>query len=211
MLMFALMCKLPFNIILPREIIHHIYIFYLREKSRDTILYHYKSIQEKTSTLKNVIHHMVYFDTNYINIQNNININIISNINIILNNEFSREIYPHEFWQHLLHLISVRLMYTYNHFCIIGNNKRTNADYNLFLQMIDVWFKLCIKHNIKLYISRYEDFNKTVITRMELNAKKMLPIKNLNKYVYTPTVILNNGEHIDIEYAREILKYYLVE
>ena len=211
MLLFPLMCKLPFDIILPREIIHHIYIFYLREKSRDTILHHYKSIQEKTFAIKNIISDMIYYEDCYNSNYKYFHFDLLDNLNCILFNEFSREIYPHEFWQHLLHVISNRLMNMYNRFCINGNDKRTNSDYKQFLVIIETWFKLCIKYNIKLYISRYEDFNKTVIKKMELNARKMSPIKNLNKYVYAPNVILNDNDYVNTNDAVEILKYYLVE
>lgn len=210
MLLFPLFYKFAFEIILPIEIIHYIYILYLRANSRQIILYHSKSIREKTNSLKNIINYMVFYDP-YFSFNNKyFEFNLLDNLNCIFVNNFSREIYPREFWQHLLHLISCRLMSMYNYFCIIGNDKRTNTYYKLFLQTIEAWFKLCKKHNIKLYISKYELFNKNIIIRMELNARKMAPIKSFKKYASTPIVLLNNGEHINIEYAREILKYYLL-
>ena len=210
MLLFPLMCKFPFNIVLPTDIINYIYIFVLKENSLDTILHHYKLIQEKTFALKNIISHMVYYDIYYTYDNKCFQYDLLDNLNCILLNDFSRKIYRHEFWQHLLHLISNRLMNMYNRFCINGIDKRTNSEYKQFLQMIEVWFKLCKKYNIKLHIIKYEYFNKSMISRSEYNTRKMLPIKNLSKYVYAPNVILNNNDCVNTNEAIEILKYYLV-
>lgn len=211
--LFPLFCSLPFNIILPHEIIYMIYIILLKQNSIDTILKHYKIIEKKTLVLKNVISDMIYFNINYtIESKLYFHASTLENFKMILNSQFNREIYPLDFWKHLLDVISNRLMQMHNRFCILGNDKRSNSNYKEFLQIIEVWFKLCKKHNIKLLICKYDNFNKTTISRLESQSKIMEHIKTFKKFVYAPRVILNVQfqELVDTNDSIEILKYYLI-
>tara|TARA_B100000902_G_scaffold399399_1_gene470058 strand:- start:617 stop:1246 length:630 start_codon:yes stop_codon:yes gene_type:complete len=208
------MCKFPFDINLPIEIIRQIYIILIREKSINIIFHHYNIINKKTYALQNIISDMIYFETLYNHMPNNtiyFHFDFLENLNIILNNEFSREIYPYEFWQHLLHLISNRLMTINNRFLLGGNDKRTNLKYKEFLTILNSWVNLCKKHNICLKISKYVNFQKTNISTSVVYARNMLSIKNFNKLSFAPCVVINRIEQDEIitDDAINILTYYL--
>ena len=214
MLLFPLMCKFPFNINLPLEIIRQIYIILIRENSIGIILKHCNLITKKTYALQNIISDMIY----YKNLQPGkitrnkfyFYIDFLDNLNIILNSEFSRERYTYYFWQHLLHLISNRLMKIHNSFCIDCNDKRKNSEYCRFLQIINIWFKLLKKHNIRFRVSKYQNLKKNHIITTIVNSRTVLPIKNFNKFLYAPIVVMNNDDEIDTDDSINILKNYLI-
>jgi hypothetical protein len=207
--LFPLLCKFPFDIILPLELVHMIYIILLREKSCDTILRNHKLIQGKKNALKNILDHMIYYEIIYSNTRGYFERNLFESFIIALNGEFSRTMYTVEFWQYLLQLISSRLMIMYNCFCINGHDKKKNTDYKLFLQISEIWFKLCKKHNIRLYLVWYKYFNKNQLTREILNTRKMAPIRSFKKHSFSPLVIDNFGESVLTEEAITVLKTYL--
>ena len=171
----------PLLVVLPPELIHIIYLIILREDKANKISTFYKLRLNKICVMLDVINSInnIHWNTNsdsgkMIGIVSDMH---ISNLQFILDNDFSRILCPHHFWQNLTSVMSDVLMNIHNKLLL---NIISKSHYKNLCIAIQIWFKLCKKHNIKLCL-------------FYLNFKM---------------VVLQNNQWIDKNYARRYLKSF---
>ena len=124
----------------------------------------------------------------------------------ILDNNFSRKKYSHDFWKHFLNSVSKKIMTINNNLMLSNIATKNYIQYSNLLGVIDAWFKLCVLHNIKLYIGIKKPFKTEYI---ESYAKDLNRIKNFKKFSFPPHVIFENEKIFDEETSNNYLVKYL--
>jgi hypothetical protein len=203
---------------LPAELIRYIYIINLKDKSANTLIKHFKHQQIKQKIIKRFVK-LFYNNINSLALHNNLHnsLNIINNslnpakfttfknelklisaeLKYILNSNYSRAEYTYYFWQHFLTLLSKSLM---NYHIAISNIPHPPTDIPKILKnklnsCIHLWYKLCIKHNIRLAIL----FNNKTLYKnyVYISARQAGPITDFDRFMVAPIVVGNRGEFID--------------
>jgi hypothetical protein len=185
----------------PMEIVV-IILYYIKQTEAKEIIKHYTNqITNKAISIKFVINKLV----NSYNILNSVIDNyketykniwgdneiFIFHLQRVVNSNYSREKYNNTFWQYLLNILSYSLMNYYNYFMY---NKPTNIklknsnNYILFKKTVSLWFKLCLKHNMRL--SFYVNKNKKnfLYDFIYVNSKNIKPITNFNNFLTPPKI-----------------------
>ena len=197
--------------ILPPELIRIIYL-YCRENSANKISKFCGLRNFKIYALNDVIKHIIY-NKQYINgiwwcVSSP---DCIENLKFILNSEYSRLVYNHEFWQYLLGLFSYALRRVHNDIVISGLSGFPNIKYyrmNLKIT-IELWLKLCKKYNMKLCCGIY-DRHKRHVTYERTYARSMIKMKNFESYALSPGIELNSKtKHCVGTWANYHLRKYL--
>jgi hypothetical protein len=194
--------------VLPPEIIHIIYL-YCREKSTDKISKFCGLRNFKIYALNDVIKHIIY-NRRHINGMSWCvsSPDCIENVKNVLNSEYSRLVYNHEFWQYLLGLFSYGLMRIHNDFIARGVQIFKSDRINLKIA-IELWLKLCKKYNMKLCLGIY-DRHKRHVTYERTYARSMIKMKNFESYALSPGIELNSKtKHCVGTWANSHLRKYL--
>lgn len=88
----------------------------------------------------------------------NFNYLFLGNLMNILNYNYSREKYVVKFWKSLLNMLGCCL-YNHHKYLVVSTptkkKLKKNENYVLLQQTIKTWFHLCKKHNIELFVAKY--------------------------------------------------------
>ena len=99
-------------------------------------------------------------------------------------------------------------MWAYTKLAMSNLNKNSSICYRNLKNAIEIWFKLCQKYNIHLCLYFHLCNSKSVsITRTY--ARRIIKIKNFDKFLYSPSVILDNGNYVDNSIAMQYLQYFV--
>ena len=171
----------PLLVVLPPELIRIIYLIILREDKANKISTFYKLRLNKICVMLDVINTISNIDLTTNSYFGKLTFMVsdmnISNLKFILDNNFSRMLCDYHFWQNLTSVMSDVLMNIHNKLLL---NIISKSHYKNLCIAIQIWFKLCKKHNIKLCL-------------FYLNFKM---------------VVLQNNQWIDKNYARRYLKSF---
>lgn len=181
----------PLFNLLPCELVYMIYLIVLKEKCANKICRFYKLRRKKHIVMIDLLMNVLDDNNYYIaNIKDNI---IISNDNIetlkfALNNKFALS-YDRFFWQKFLDTLSANLMRIHTGILMANLNNNKNSCYINLKSAIQLWFALCQKYNLRLrlYYNNFKGCGNIMVT--EISARKMLKIKNFNKFIYAPVCI----------------------
>ena len=214
-----------YGINLPPEIIYIIKLHVLYDKSSTIISRFYKFRKKKQQTIQYIIESLTFDNLiknneidNMVNNNYLISDKTIQNIRFILYNNFQR-IYTSYFWKNILSLMSFSLMRVSVNIAMRNLNQNKNKCYRNLKICIELWFKLCVKHNVYLELS----YSRSVPTnnlsskanislpKIEIaSARTIRPIKNFNKYLWCPKICYpDNGDVIDNVNASVFLLSYL--
>ena len=87
-----------------------------------------------------------------------------------------------------------------NHILINNKNKKNDTQYIILNNSIRLWFKICVKHNIRLSLS----FSK-VEHDVYCFSRQIKEIKNFLRFLYPPRFVDNNNLFINKDYSRFII------
>lgn len=118
----------------------------------DTILNTFDSYGEAYLVLTNYNNHVAL--TGERGARMNLCDDLLIHIKNVLNYNYARETYTSYFWKNLLNMLSCCLYNHYLYFTTRYTKKelKKNESYALLKNIIRLWYHLCEKHNIKLYI-----------------------------------------------------------
>ena len=180
----------PLLIVLPSDIVYYIYKILKEEKAVNIIVNFYKYKKKRINVLLDIINRS-FSDEDSIFIKNS-NVN---NLNFILNNNYPKT-YNLTFWQHILNIMSTKIMTTYIRLIVNRLNYNKNNYYLNFKKIYNLWFKICGKFKVKLYTTiRLKNTTINTITYSH-HIKK---IHDYSKYLYTPRIFVMNEIVTDIE------------
>ena len=110
---------------------------------------------------------------------------LYNELTFMYNAHYPRASYLREGWPNVLGNVSQLLMYYYNRLAFSDSLKKKNTNYVYLKACIELWFKLCQKHNLYLVLC-YLDSAK----RVNRNAKaiKLRTIKNFASFRLAPLV-----------------------
>ncbi len=199
-------CFILLNIF-PPEIVNIIYRFILIDKS-ENIIYHNcnayfvkkfalnKSIQFLLETHKTS--DSVIKDFNYA-------------LNFVLNNYYSKKYYNNYFWNNYLNVLSSKLMHIHNNIIL----KHCNVSVKYLKYLINTWFKLCKKYNIRLALlyKKNNNVSSTDYISIYEYTRNMKPIRTLNKLLCFPCVVYDDldgyPEHYEINESIMYIENFL--
>ena len=176
--------------LLPNEIIDYIYFISKQSYSADTISKFYKNRLQQKKIIEYVICDILWDQLRFNSLTNDFTFLSdfnIQNLSFLLNNSFSKK-YNITFWQYLLSSISFKLMNIYNSILILNFNFNSNFYYKNLKIAINIWFKLCQKHNIKLCLYQFNKNNIQIQTKRIL-ARHIFKINNFNNFFSAPQII----------------------
>jgi len=110
---------------------------------------------------------------------------LYNELTFMYNAHYPRASYLRAGWCNVLGNISNILMYYYNRLAFSDGLKKNNSNYNYLKMCIELWFKLCQKHNLYLVLC-YLDSAKKV--NRNIKAIKLRPIKNFSQFRIAPLV-----------------------
>ena len=205
-----------YDINLPPEIIYNIYLHVLYNKSQIIISRFYRFRKKKLNTISYLIESLIFNNliTNNHQIDNSfiISDNTVDNIRFITHNNFPKK-YTLFFWKNILSLISFSLMRINLNISMRNLNLNKNKSYRNLKIAIGLWFKLCVKYNISLeliYTNNNNNSNTNLPNIDYVFARHIKPIKNFNKYLWSPKICYsNNIDVIDNTQASIFLLNYL--
>lgn len=192
---FILLC------ILPQDIVYYIVQIINHTNSKNIIYKYYQNTRKKLESIKYISD--VITSVNYIEYLNN---KILSNVltdclTIIYNSNYKREKYNNEFWIAFTDLLSKKLMVLNNHILINDKNKKNDKQYIILNNSICLWFKICVKHNIRLSLS----FSK-VKNYVYCFSRQIKEIKNFLKFLYPPRSVDSNNLFLNDDNSRFIIE-----
>ena len=87
-----------------------------------------------------------------------------------------------------------------NNILINNENKKNNKKYIILNKSINLWFKICTKHNIRLMLSfsKVEDY-------VYCFSRQIKEIKNFIKFIYSPRSVDSNNLFLSEEYSRFLI------
>ena len=187
--------------ILPQDIVYYIVQIINHTNSKNIIYKYYQNTRKKLESIKYISD--IITSVNYIEYLNN---EILSNdltdcLSIIYNSNYKIEKYNTEFWIAFTDLLSKKLMVLNNHILINHKNKKNDTEYIILNNSIRLWFKICVKHNIRLSLS----FSK-VEHYVYCFSRQIKEIKNFLKFLYPPRSVDNNNLFLNDDYSRFIIE-----
>ena len=192
---FILLC------ILPEDIVYYIVQIINRTNSKNIIYKYYENTRKKLESIK----YISYVITS-VNYTEYLNSKILSNIliyclTIIYNSNYNREKYNNNFWIAFTDLLSKKLMVLNNYILINHKNKKNDTEYIILNKSIRLWFKICVKHNIRLSLS----FSK-VEHDVYCFSRQIKEIKNFLKFLSSPRSVDNNNLFLNDDYSKFIIE-----
>lgn len=193
--------------ILPLDIVHYIQEIIKIDHYQKVIFEHCLNLKEKY----NSVYKVANIITNNGNITNVVDNNLI--YKEILQNEFlysletiykasyNRAKYINAFWQSFTDLLSKKLMQYYNNIILNHENRKNNNTYIILNKCIKMWFKICVKHNIRIALLFSRNSNEYV----KNYSKNMKEIKNFSKFLYAPRTIDADNFYISENFSSDII------
>ena len=189
--------------IFPQDIVYYIVQIIKQTNSKNIIYKYYQNTKQKIESIKyisNIINNVNYYKE-YLN--NEILTNDLTYCLIIIyNSNYKREKYNNEFWIAFTDLLSKKLMVLNNHILINNKNKKNDTQYIILNNSIRLWFKICVKHNIRLSLS----FSK-VEHHVYCFSRQIKEIKNFLRFLYPPRSVDNNNLFLNDNYSRFIIEH----
>ena len=130
---------------------------------------------------------------------------LYNELTFMYNAHYPRASYLREGWCNMLGNISNILMYYYNRLAFRGCLKKNNSNYNYLKMCIELWFKLCQKHNLYLVLC-YLDSAKKV--NRNIKAIKLRPIKNFTEFRIAPLVTHLKIHEYRIKLEQGLLRHH---
>ena len=130
---------------------------------------------------------------------------LYNDLTFMYNAHYPRASYLREGWCNVLGNISNILMYYYNRLAFRGCLKKNNSNYKYFKMCIELWFKLCQKHNLYLVLC-YLDSAKKV--NRNIKAIKLRPIKNFTEFRIAPLVTDFKIHEHRIKHEQGLLRHH---
>ena len=188
--------------IIPQDIVYYIVKIINHTNSKNTIIKYYQNTKKKLESI-NYISNMITLVNHSGFLNNEILTNkLIDSLTIIYNSNYKREKYNNEFWISFTDLLSKKLMELNNNIMIYQKNKNKNPKYIILNKSIQLWFKICIKHNIRLSLS----FSK-VEHYVYCYSKQIKQIKNFIRFLYAPRCLDYNNLFINEDYSRFLITH----
>lgn len=186
--------------ILPQDIVYYIVQIINHTNSKNTIYKYYQNTKKKIESINYIsdiitsINYTEYLDNEILTEK------LLNSISIIYNSNYNREKYNNNFWIAFTDLLSKKLMILNNHILINHKNKKNDTQYIILNNSIRLWFKICVKHNIRLSLS----FSK-VEHYVYCFSRQIKEIKNFLKFLYPPRSVDNNNLFLNDDYSRFII------
>jgi hypothetical protein len=186
--------------ILPQDIVYYIVQIINHINSKNTIYKYYQNTKKKIESINYIsdiitsINYTEYLDNEILTEK------LLNSISIIYNSNYKREKYNNEFWISFTDLLSKKLMVLNNHILINHKNKKNDTQYIILNNSIRLWFKICVKHNIRLSLS----FSK-VEHYVYCFSRQIKEIKNFLRFLYPPRCVDNNNLFLNEGYSRFII------
>ena len=188
--------------IFPQDIVYYIVQIINHTNSKNIIYKYYQNTKQKIESIKYISN--IITSVSYIEYLNNeiLSNDLIDCLTIIYNSNYNREKYNNEFWIAFTDLLSKKLMVLNNHIMINQENKNTNPKYKILNNSIRLWFKICVKHNIRHSLSFLK-----VEHYVYCFSRQIKEIKNFLKFLYPPRSVDNNNLFLNDDYSRFIIGY----
>ena len=186
--------------IFPQDIVYYIVEIIKQTNSKNIIYNYYQNTKKKIESIRYIsdiitcINYTEYLDNEILTEK------LLNSISIIYNSNYKREKYNTEFWIAFIDLLSKKLMVLNNHILINHKNKKNDTQYIILNNSIRLWFKICVKHNIRLSLS----FSK-VEHDVYCFSRQIKEIKNFLRFLYPPRCVDNNNLFINKDYSRFII------
>ena len=191
--------------IFPPEILNIIYKFIFIQESAEKILYNMASYHLKQAILYKSINNIIKTDP----LNNNYELISDSNIyylDFILKNYYSKNILTQYFWHNYLTVLSYKIMTINNNIIININSKQNiNQKYNIYNKSLNkiskLWLQLCKKFNVTLKFgikTKAYNISNNDFYIIDINAKCVKKILNFYNYVFSPKVLDNYNNEINI-------------
>lgn len=188
--------------VLPGDVVELIYEF-MKVNAANAICVYFKNAKRRRDVFVYLSHYSIVYISEHsiysINYMYNANFAVIISSNtkddvitdlykhltFMYNAHYPRANYLREGWPNVLGNVSQLLMYYYNRLAFSDSLKKKNTNYVYLKACIELWFKLCQKHNLYLVLC-YLDSAK----RVNRNAKaiKLRTIKNFAEFRIAPLV-----------------------
>jgi hypothetical protein len=190
--------------LLPIDILKIIYIKLCQNNAYAIILKNVKQRITKKYTIRyifikfiqvNSISHITYNDIEFL-INSVINLEIIDNLNYLYINNFRLS---RSFWIDFLNILSIKLNIIRNYLSITNkiNNEKSKIYYN-YKKFYTIWFNICKKYNIKLFIIKRSRFSlSSNYKTISLTSRNINKIKSFNNLFAFPRILDDNYELID--------------
>ena len=189
--------------LLPIDILKIIYIKLCQNNAYAIILKNVKQRITKKYTIRYIF--LKFIQVNSINIYNKnteflinsvINLEIIDNLNYLYIYDFKLS---RSFWIHFLNILSIKLNIIKNYLFITNeiNNEKSKIYHN-YKKFYTIWFNICKKYNIKLFIIKRSRFNlSSNYKTISLTTRIINKIKSFNNLFAFPRILDDNYELID--------------
>lgn len=189
--------------LLPIDILKIIYIKLCQNNAYVIILKNVKQRITKKYTIRYIF--LKFIQVNSINIYNQnieflinsvINLEIIDNLNYLYIYDFRLS---RSFWIHFLNILSIKLNIIRNYLFITNkiNNEKSKIYHN-YKKFYTIWFNICKKYNIKLFIIKRSRFNlSSNYKTISLTSRIINKIKSFNNLFAFPRILDDNYELID--------------
>ena len=179
--------------VLPQDIVYYIVQIINHTNSKNIIYKYYQNTRKKLESI-NYISHMITLENHNGFLNNDIlSKDLTEGLAIIYKSNYNREKYNREFWLCFTDLLSKKLMELTNNIIMNQENQKYNPKYIILNNSINLWFKICVKHNIRLtFIRRTMPYSK-VEKRVYFNSKEIREIKNFIKFLCAPRCVDSNN------------------
>lgn len=182
-----------FNI-LPIETVYYIFMINKKEKSKIIISNFIKNINYKNFAFIRLLESYILLKTSY-----NIKFFYKTNYKFMrfLNNYSTRK--SRFFWIHYLNIIQNKL-YSINKYLLFNSFDNIKIyNYVLYKKLYKYWFKICIKYNIKIEITIYNNFYDGPLNRInyKVTSRYFDKIKSNFKIYNIPYILDDNFNKIN--------------
>lgn len=200
---------------LPSDVISIVNKFVLINKSASKIVHNLKYYSCKQNILYQSINNLLnMYDLNYLKSESFAIDLHIENFNNVLLNYYSKVHYTKVFWNNYLNIFAHVLMKLYNEIFIFNNY--SVSPFNIFVKFKKIkklWFLLCKKYNVKLYLS-YKNRNSNNILNYTNYARNIIKIFNFHNLNYAPKIVSSYFDDnfisqfgiIPIDYSLELIR-----
>ena len=188
--------------ILPQDIVYYIVQIINHTNSKNIIYKYYQNTKKKIESIKYISD--IITSVNYTEYLNNdiLTEKLLDSLTIIYNSNYKREKYNNEFWICFTDILSKKLMVLNNHILLNHKNKKNDRQYNILNNSIKLWFKICVKHNIRLSLS----FSKAEYY-VYCFTRQIKEIKNFLKFLHHPRSVYINNLFLNDDYSRFIIAH----